>query len=91
MVGTDQMDQLWLAGVYPPSFPAKSDRAAAAWRKAYITTFLERDNPSFGFSIQLSHRRGAGGDDGDGDPASGGDRKRGDLQGGEVVMAEAPF
>ena len=71
MVGTDQMDQLWLTGVYPPSFPAKSDRAAAAWRKAYITTFLERDNPSFGFSIQLSHRRGAGGDDGDGDPASG--------------------
>lgn len=45
------MDQLWLTGGYPPSFLAKSDRAAAAWRKAYITTFLERDIPSFGFSI----------------------------------------
>jgi len=50
-VGTDQTDKLWLAGGYPPSFLAKSDRVAAAWRKAYITTFLERDIPSFGFSI----------------------------------------
>ncbi len=50
-VGADQTDRLWLAGGYPPSFLAKTDRVAAAWRKAYITTFLERDIPALGFSI----------------------------------------
>ena len=50
-VREDQTDRLWLAGGYPPSFLAKTDRAAAAWRQAYITTFLERDIPALGLSI----------------------------------------
>lgn len=48
---TGQLDRLWLAGGYPPSFLAASNRAAAAWRKAYVATFLERDIPALGFSI----------------------------------------
>ncbi len=50
-VGADQTERLWLAGGFPPSFLARSDRASAAWRKAFITTFLERDIPALGFSI----------------------------------------
>lgn len=50
-VGEDQTDRLWLAGGYPPSLLAKSDRASAAWRKSYITTFLERDIPALGLTI----------------------------------------
>lgn len=50
-VGENQTERLWLAGGYPPSFLAKSDRASAAWRKSYITTFLERDIPALGLTI----------------------------------------
>ncbi|MDD5476504.1 MAG: ATP-binding protein [Syntrophales bacterium] len=50
-VGTDRSDRLWLYGGFPPSFMAKTEHAAAAWRQAYISTFLERDIPSLGFSI----------------------------------------
>ena len=50
-VGADQSERLWLAGGYPPSFLAQSDRASAAWRSSYIATFLERDIPALGFSI----------------------------------------
>ena len=49
--GADQTDRLWLTGGYPPSFLAATDRASAAWRGSYISTFLERDIPALGFSI----------------------------------------
>jgi predicted AAA+ superfamily ATPase len=39
------------AGGYPPSFLAQSEEIGTAWRKAYISTFLERDIPLLGFSI----------------------------------------
>ncbi len=50
-VGMDRLNRLWLYGGFPPSFLAKTERMAAAWRRSYITTFLERDIPSLGFSI----------------------------------------
>lgn len=50
-VGKRSMANLWFSGGYPPSFLAKSEEIGAAWRKAYIATFLERDLPNLGFSI----------------------------------------
>ncbi len=57
-VGAEHMSRLWYAGGYPPSFLAASERAGAAWRKAYISTFLERDIPALGINISsLALRR----------------------------------
>lgn len=50
-VGEDNIASLWFSGGYPPAFLAKSEASGAAWRKAYISTFLERDIPNLGFSI----------------------------------------
>ena len=50
-VGKSSMAKLWFSGGYPPSFLANSNEVGIAWRKAYISTFLERDIPSLGFSI----------------------------------------
>lgn len=50
-VGKNNIAKLWFAGGYPPSYLAETEQAGATWRKAYISTFLERDIPSLGFSI----------------------------------------
>jgi len=50
-VGNDNIAKLWFSGGYPPSFLARTEQIGAIWRKAYISTFLERDIPSLGFSI----------------------------------------
>lgn len=50
-VGKASLSSLWFRGGYPPSFLAKSEEIGATWRRAYISTFLERDIPSLGFSI----------------------------------------
>jgi len=42
---------LWLRGGYPKSCLAEDDAVSYQWRQSYIRTFLERDIPSFGFSI----------------------------------------
>jgi len=49
--GIEKIRDLWFAGGFPPSFLAKSEAISSAWRKAYISTFLERDIPNLGFSI----------------------------------------
>lgn len=43
--------KLWLRGGFPRSYLASSDKASFAWRKSYITTFLERDIPNLGFQV----------------------------------------
>ena len=43
--------KLWQRGGFPPSFLAKTGVQSFAWRKAYISTFLERDIPSLGIRI----------------------------------------
>jgi len=48
---TQALQRLWLRGGFPPSFLAKSEAASTQWRKAYISTYLERDIPSLGIDI----------------------------------------
>lgn len=56
-LGTMDKDALWLRGGFPLSFLAKSDNASHLWRKAYISTFLERDIPALGFRIPAATLR----------------------------------
>lgn len=49
---------LWLRGGFPLAYLAKDIEISLAWRKAYITTFLEQDIPNLGINIPaLSLRR----------------------------------
>jgi uncharacterized protein len=43
--------RLWLRGGFPRSYLARSNRESSQWRKAYVTTFLERDIPTLGLNI----------------------------------------
>jgi len=43
--------KLWLRGGFPRSYLANNDIESMQWRKAYISTFLERDIPNLGFNI----------------------------------------
>lgn len=42
---------LWLRGGYPPSFLAASDAESAAWRDAFIRSYVERDLPQLGVRV----------------------------------------
>lgn len=42
------LDRLWLRGGFPESFLAADDNASAAWRQAFIQTYLDRDIPMLG-------------------------------------------
>jgi len=50
--------KLLIVGGFPRSYLAKSLQNSFIWRQEYISTFLERDLPSFGFNIEptLMHR-----------------------------------
>ncbi len=43
--------KLWLRGGFPPSYLAKTLENSTDWRKAFITTYLERDIPALGIQI----------------------------------------
>ena len=45
----NNIDLLWSRGGLPKSFLAQRDSESYAWRKEYITTFLERDLSNMGF------------------------------------------
>ncbi len=49
--GNKDLEKLWVRGGFPRSFLAASASISAAWRKEYISTFLERDIPSLGIQI----------------------------------------
>ncbi len=51
-------DKLLIRGGFPRSYLAESDSDSFIWREGYISTFLERDLPSFGFDVppRLMHR-----------------------------------
>ena len=55
---TDISDKLMMRGGFPLSFLAETDDDSFLWRKGYISTFLERDLPSFGFDVspQVMHK-----------------------------------
>ena len=43
--------KLWIRGGFPLAYLAKTDAISEGWRRSYIKTFLEKDIPSFGFSM----------------------------------------
>ena len=63
------LQRLWLRGGFPPAYLAKTQADSMVWRKAYITSLLERDLPNLGidfaaaamrrFWMMLSHRHGS--------------------------------
>ena len=56
-VKTLQLRELWLKGGFPRSFLTQSDQNSYRWRKAYISTFLERDIPNLGIKIPATTLR----------------------------------
>ncbi len=53
----DNVRRLWLRGGFPPAYMAKSDADSMTWRKAYVSTFLERDLPSLGIDCSANTMR----------------------------------
>jgi predicted AAA+ superfamily ATPase len=51
------LDRLWLRGGFPRAWLARSDRDAFTWLDEYVTTFLERDIPSFGVRVPATALR----------------------------------
>ena len=51
------LDKLWLKGGFPRAYLAESMKESVAWRKEYISTFLERDIPALGFDIPAQSMR----------------------------------
>jgi hypothetical protein len=51
-------DKLLIRGGFPKSYLAETEPDSFLWRENYISTFLERDLPSFGFDVpaNLMHR-----------------------------------
>ncbi len=55
---TGDVNLLWKRGGFPRSYLASSNENSYTWRKAYITSFLERDIAALGFNLspQLMRR-----------------------------------
>ena len=53
----DDHHRLWLRGGFPPAFLASTDADSMNWRKAYVTTFLERDLPTLGIDFAAGTMR----------------------------------
>lgn len=49
--------RLWKRGGFPKSFLQEDESLSWAWRKSYISTFLERDLPNLGFSTSPQDMR----------------------------------
>ena len=47
----NDLKKLWLRGGFPKAYLADSIEQSVAWRKEYISAFLERDIPSLGINI----------------------------------------
>lgn len=48
---THESKKLWLQGGFPRSYLAQDLAMSVAWRRNYITTFLEQDIPNLGFEV----------------------------------------
>ena len=53
----EDLPRLWLRGGFPPAYLALSDDDSMVWRKAYVTTFLERDVPALGIDFAANTMR----------------------------------
>lgn len=51
-VGVSHINRLWLRGGFPRSYLAGTERESLEWRQGFVLTFLERDLPQLGISIQ---------------------------------------
>ena len=49
--------RLWLRGGFPPAYLAPTDADSMVWRKAYVSTFLERDVPALGIGFAANAMR----------------------------------
>ena len=56
-VASRDRDKLWVRGGFPRSFLARSAASSDAWRRDFISTFLERDVPQFGLKIPATTLR----------------------------------
>ncbi len=56
-VGAPALDVLWLRGGFPRSFLAPSDAGSDEWRQGFLRTFLERDLPQLGISVNATTMR----------------------------------
>jgi predicted AAA+ superfamily ATPase len=56
-VGARNADRLWLRGGFPRSYLASSNAASTEWRRAFISSFLERDLPQLGVNIRSTTLR----------------------------------
>lgn len=53
-VGAGKLDRHWLRGGFPRSFLARSEADSLAWRREFVSTFLERDLPQLAASVPSS-------------------------------------
>ena len=53
----DDQSRLWLRGGFPPAYLARTNSDSITWRKAYVTTFLERDLPALGIDFAAGTMR----------------------------------
>ena len=49
--GFENSTRLWVRGGFPRSYLARSDAQSLVWRRAFISSFLERDIPNLGIRI----------------------------------------
>lgn len=47
----DSVKELWLRGGFPKSYLAKNHDLSLRWRNSYITSFIERDLPTLGITL----------------------------------------
>ena len=55
--GIESLDRLWIRGGFPLSFLASDEARSAAWRTAFVRTFLERDLPQLGIPVPATTMR----------------------------------
>lgn len=55
--GRESIDRLWVRGGFPLSFLASDEAQSAAWRAAFIRTYLERDLPQLGIAVPATTMR----------------------------------
>ena len=56
-IGVVDWRRLWLRGGFPRAFLAPDDEASFDWRRAFVTTFVERDLPALGAGLPSTTSR----------------------------------
>lgn len=56
-VGVENINNLWIKGGLPKSFLSRAIKDSFEWRQGYIRTFLERDLPQLGITINSTALR----------------------------------